>query len=126
MSSINHQNEQELETIYILELSCDIYPDLRRVKVSFLLSPFLENPNATLILINQEKEELVSVNIVNIFNQVNEITLHIPANRNKPGEYMVKMDLFSVQEEMTGDEENQEVNFKTIPIRSKSSTFSIK
>ena len=89
MDSINNQNDQELDTIGILEFSSELYPDLRRVKVNFLLSSFLENPNASLTLFNQDKEELVSVNIVNIFNQANEITLHIPANRTKPGEYFI-------------------------------------
>jgi predicted SnoaL-like aldol condensation-catalyzing enzyme len=126
MDPTNHHNDQELEMIDILEFSCEIYPDLRRVKVNFLLSSFLENPNASLTLINPEKEELVSVNIVNIFSQANEITLHIPANQNRPGEYQVKMDLFYLQEEMIGDEEDQEVSIKTIPIRSRLSTFSIK
>lgn len=126
MDSTNHPRDQKMEMIEILEFSCDIYPDLRRVKVNFTLSSFLENPNASLVLCNQGNEELVSVNIVNIFSQANEITLHIPANQNQPGEYTVKMDLFYVQEDIDGNEENQEVRIRTIPISSSSSTFSIK
>jgi predicted SnoaL-like aldol condensation-catalyzing enzyme len=126
MNSIQNQNIQALEPIDILEFNCEIYPDRRRVKVFFQLSSFLVNPNASLILLNQDNEELVSVNIVNIFSQSNEITLHIPEQRNKPGEYSVNMDLFYVQEELIGDQEDQEVKIKTIPITSSSITFTIK
>jgi hypothetical protein len=115
----------EMDDIEILEFSSELYPDQRRVKVVFNLSPFLVNPNASISLNNPEGDTLTSVNIVNIFSSDNEITLHIPANQNTPGIYTVNIDLFYVQEESGTGSQVDHISLKTIPLGSSSSTFSI-
>jgi hypothetical protein len=123
-NSTDNQNDQKLDKIDILECTLGIYPDLRRVKVNFLLSSFLNNPDASLALINQDDEVITTVNIINIFSQENEITLHIPFGQNKPGDYMVEINLFYVQEEENSNED-QEISLKTIPIQTVTRSFSI-
>jgi predicted SnoaL-like aldol condensation-catalyzing enzyme len=116
--------DQQMVKIEVLELSGKIYPDHRRVKVTFLLSAFQKNPNASIRLLNQNSERLAEVNIVNIFSQANEITLHIPANQNKPGDYKIELDLYYVQEEEIPGADDQ-VSLKTIPLKSISTSFSL-
>ena len=123
-SPTTSNSDQDLEEIKIVEFSSEVYTDQRRIKVNFTLSPFLENPNASIKLINQDNNLLTEVNIVNIFSSANEITLHIPANRNKPGDYRIELDLFYIREEEPQDADEQAA-LKTIPIKSVSTTFSL-
>jgi len=116
--------EQPIQDIEILEFSSEIYPDHRRVKVTFALSDFQVNPNASIKLTNQNGDRLAEVNIINIFSHANEITLHIPANQNKPGDYKIELDLFYVQEEEIPGADDQ-VSLKTIPLKSVSTTFTL-
>lgn len=114
---------QQQDEIEILEFTSEVYPDRRRVKVEFLLSAFLVNPNASLTLISPAGEVLASVNIVNIFSQANEITLHIPASRNHPGEYRIEMELFQILEADNPESGQDAITLKTIPLRSKAIQF---
>jgi hypothetical protein len=115
----------QMEDIEILEFASEIYPDHRRVKVNFLLSPFQTNPNASLALFSPEGEKLASVNIVNIFSPANEITLHVPANQNSPGVYRIEMDLFYLREEESPGPESNAISLSTVPIKSKTTSFSL-
>ncbi len=123
-SEANSRSDQELEKIEILGISNEVYPDQRRVKVNFSVSSFLENPNASLKLFNQENTLLTEVNIVNIFSSTNEITLHIPAGQNKPGDYRISLELFSLSEEEIPDSDHQ-VSLETIPLQSSSTSFTL-
>ncbi len=120
---LTHQ-DQPLQEIEILEFSSEIYPDHRRVKVTFTLSDFQVNPNASIVLMNQNSDRLAEINIINIFNRANEITLHIPANQNKPGDYKIELDLFYVQEEEIPGADDQ-VSLKTIPLKSVTTFFTL-
>lgn len=116
--------DQQLQEIEVLEFSCEIYPDRRRVKVTFTLSDFQVNPNASIVLMNQNSDRLAEINIINIFSRANEITLHIPANQNKPGDYKIELDLFYVQEEEIPGADDQ-VSLKTIPLKSVTTSFTL-
>ena len=116
--------DQQLQEIEIVEFSSEIYPDHRRVKVTFLLSAFQKNPNASIKLLNQNNDQLTEVNIVNIFSQANEITLHIPVNQNKPGDYRIELDLFYIQEEKIPGADDQ-VSLKSIPLKSVTTSFTL-
>lgn len=116
--------DQPMQEIEILEFSSEIYPDHRRVKVTFTLSAFQVNPNASIVLMNQNSDRLAEINIINIFSQANEITLHIPANQNKPGDYKIELDLFYVQEEEIPGADDQ-VSLKTIPLKSVTTSFTL-
>ena len=118
------QKVQQLHPIEVVEFSSEIYPDRRRVMVTFQLSAFQVNPNASIKLLNQNGERLAEVNIINIFSQANEITLHIPVNQNKPGDYKIELDLFYIQEEEIPGADDK-VSLKTIPLKSITTSFTL-
>ena len=68
---------------------------------------------------------MVSANMVNIINPENEITLHLPKNKNQPGEYSVTLELFSLAEEETGAEDGPKVTLKQTNIKSSSCSFTL-
>ncbi len=109
----------------ILEITTEPYPDKRRIKVLFRLSSFSSAPNVSINLTNEDNEILVTANMVNIFNPENEITLHLPANKNQPGEYTVTLELFSLKEEETGAEDEPKVTLKQTNIKTRSCSFSL-
>jgi predicted SnoaL-like aldol condensation-catalyzing enzyme len=118
------QKDQQFQAIEVVEFSSEIYPDRRRVMVTFQLSAFQVNPNASLKLLNLNGDRLAEVNIINIFSQTNEITLHIPVNQNKPGDYKIELDLFYIQEEEIPGADDQ-VSLKTIPLKSVTTSFTL-
>ena len=89
------------------------------------MSSFLEGPNALITLSNEENQELTSVNIVNIFTLENEFTLHIPGNKNLPGNYIVNVEVFYVEEEEIEQDGEQRLSFKQSLVDSASTSFSI-
>ncbi len=109
----------------ILEITAQPYPDKRRIKVMFRLSSFSSAPNGTITLVNKKDELLVTADMVNIFDLETEITLHLPANKNQPGEYSVTLMLFSLTEEETEDENGPKVALKQTDIKSSSCSFTL-
>ena len=109
----------------ILEISAEPYLDKRRIKILFRLSSFASAPNASINLTNEDNQLLVSANMVNIFSPDNEITLHLPENKNRPGEYTVTLDLFSLVEEETDAEDGLKVILKQTNINSSSCSFAL-
>ena len=109
--------------IEILSLEANPYPDKRRVKVIFKLSPFTQGPNALISLVDNVGKLIASVNIVNIFVPENEITLHVAEKDTLTGVYEVKLDLFHIiEEEIEG--EDQHVRIQQSPITSAAVSFS--
>jgi hypothetical protein len=113
------------DDIKILSFDAEPYPDGRRVKVKLLLSSFLQGPNALINLSNEENQELTTVNIVNIFSPENEITLHFPGNKKRPGSYSVNVEVFYVEEEEIEQDGEQRLSFKQSLVDSASISFSI-
>lgn len=109
----------------ILELRAEPYPDKRRIKILFRLSSFSAAPNAEVSLVNAENEPLVSANLVNIFSTENEITLHLPAKKNQPGDYTVTLDVFSLVEEEIEDGDGPQVRLEQSNLKTRSCTFSL-
>jgi len=109
----------------ILELTAEPYPDKRRIKILFRLSSFSSSPNAEISLVNTENEPLVSANLVTLFNTENEITLHLPANRNQPGKYTVTLDVFSLVEEEIEDADGPKVRLEQSNLRTRSCSFTL-
>jgi len=125
MNSSSPKAPSAQDDIKILSFDAEPYPDDRRVKVKLLLSSFLEGPNALITLSNEENQELTSVNIVNIFTLENEFTLHIPGNKNLPGNYIVNVEVFYVEEEEIEQDGEQRLSFKQSLVDSASTSFSI-
>lgn len=109
----------------ILDITAEPYPDKRRIKILFRLSSFSSAPNISITLTNEDKETLVTANMVNIFSLENEITLHLPANKNQPGDYTVTLELFSLKEEETGAEDGPKVILKQTNTKSSSCSFTL-
>jgi len=109
----------------ILEITAEPYPDQRRIKVLFRLSSFATAQNASVTLVNEDNQLLVSANLVSIFNPENEITLHLPENKNQPGEYSVTLELFTLAEEETDSENGTEIKLKQTNIKSSSCSFTL-
>jgi len=109
----------------ILEISAEPYSDKRRIRVLFRLSSFSSAPNVSIKLTNEDNEILVSADMVNIIHPENEITLHLPANRNQPGDYFVTLDLFSLTEEETTTANGPEVTLTQTNIKTRSCSFSL-
>ena len=109
----------------ILEITAEPYPDQRRIKVLFRLSSFATAQNASVTLVNEDNQLLVSANLVSIFNPENEITLHLPENKNQPGEYSVTLELFTLAEEETDSENGPEIKLKQTNIKSSSCSFTL-
>jgi len=109
----------------ILEITTEPYPDKRRIKILFRLSSFASAPNVSIKLTNEDNEILVTANMVNIFNPENEITLHLPANKNQPGKYTVTLELFSLTEEETDAEDGPKVKLKQTNLKTRSCSFSL-
>ena len=109
--------------IEILSLEAIPYPDGRRIKVIFQLSPFTKEPSALITLADDDGHIIASVNIVNIFTSENEITLHVAEKDALSGSYEVKLNLFHItEEEIEGDE--QHVRIMQSPITSTAVSFS--
>jgi len=113
------------DNIKIISFAAEPYPDGRRVLVRLLLSSFLEGPNATINLSNEENQELATVNIVSIFSPENEITLHIPGNKKLPGDYKIDVEVFYAKEEEIEQDGEKRLSFKQSLVDSASTSFSI-
>jgi hypothetical protein len=111
--------------VEIIELAAEPYQDLRRVKVHFRLTYFQQPPNASLVLFGVEGEEVAAVDIVNITHPDNEVTLHIPRNQSKKGEYKIELTLFQLEERETGTDEEGEIKLVTQKENSKQITFTL-
>jgi hypothetical protein len=111
--------------ITILELSAELYPDQRRVKVAFRLSGYRKSLGAAIILTDPTQEEIASANIVNIFIPQNEITLHIPNSRVKPGDYSLTLSLFTLQEVESEREPGKVADLRSVSLDRKSISFTL-
>lgn len=109
----------------ILDITAEPYPDRRRIKVLFRLSSFSSAQNVSITLVNEINELLVTANMVNIFIPENEITLHLPLNKNQPGKYTVTLELFSLTEEETTGDDEPKVKIKQTNIKNRSCSFSL-
>ena len=112
------------QEIKIQSIEAELYPDGRRVKVTFTLSSFTNGPNASVTL-SSNKTQIASVSIVNIFVPENEITLHIPGSHVKSGTYHVDLELFFIIEEEIEDQGELKIRLQQSQIDSASVSFTI-
>jgi hypothetical protein len=109
--------------VEIIDFSAEPYQDQRRVKVNFRLSYFQEPPNATLVLRDDDGEEIASVEVVNIIHPENEITLHIPPSQVCQGEYHIEITLFHLEEVAVEGQGDGEAELNTQTLTSRRTTF---
>jgi hypothetical protein len=111
--------------VNILELNAEPYPDGQRVKVSLVLSSCQESPNVMITITDQKDHPLTSTNIISVFSQENEITMHLPERKRQPGTYQVKAEVYSMEEieiEKNGD---RLVELIQSPLTSSSTSFTV-
>jgi len=120
--STSSTNEDQIK---IKAFIAEPYPDGRRVKIKLLLSSFQRGPDAEIKISDQDNLQLASVNIVSIFSQENEITLHIPGNHNKPGSYNASVEVFYIEEKEIEQEGGGQLDFKQTLIDSALTSFTI-
>jgi hypothetical protein len=111
--------------IKIIDLLVEPYQDLQRVKVNFRLPYFQEPLNASITLNKMDGKELASVDVVNLIQPENEVTLHIPKPHVQDGEYQVELVLFRVDNREDLGKENSDIHFNTQVLTSRTVTFSI-
>lgn len=109
----------------IINLTAEPYEDHRRVRVTFRLSFFQEPPNAAITLFGVEGEEITSVDVLNIFQTENEVTLHIPKARGHQGEYKVELTLFKLKERKARVDEDGEVKLSTQNLSTRTIAFTL-
>jgi hypothetical protein len=111
--------------IKIIDLQAEPYQDLRRIKVNFRLPYFQEPLNATITLNRMNGEVLTSVDVVNLFQPQNEVTLHIPGSKVQEGDYQVELVLFRVEEHEAESKEKGDIQLTTQLLTSRTIKFSI-
>jgi hypothetical protein len=77
------------------------------------------------MITNEAGETLAAANLVNITSPDNEITLHLPAHKNQPGEYSVTLELFSLIEQENEGDEGPPVKLIQTKLKSSSCSFPI-
>jgi hypothetical protein len=111
--------------IEIVSFTVEPYEDHRRFKVNFRLSFFQDPPNASIALFGVEGEEIASVEVVNIYQPDNEVTLHIPKSSARKGDYRAELTLFSLEERKARPDETGEVRLITQNISTSTFTFTL-
>jgi hypothetical protein len=108
----------------IIDFQAEPYADQRRIKVTFRLSFFQEPPNAAISLFDHQGVVITTVDLVNITDPENEITLHIPRSVNSNGEFELELTLFKLEEREAQPDEKGEVKLATHKLSSRRIPFS--
>jgi hypothetical protein len=83
---------QPPELIRFRDVSTNIYPDKRRIRVKVGVTPFQERPNLELEAFNHTGESVASASVIGMNNPFMELTLHIRGELS-PGDYVLKLHL---------------------------------
>lgn len=73
--------------IRFIRLAAEPYPDGRRVRVNFALTPFLQPPNIVLSILDSAGEEVAHASIIEAIEDETSFTLHL--RRPSPGSQYV-------------------------------------
>ncbi|HDD54827.1 MAG TPA: hypothetical protein ENG59_01115 [Chloroflexi bacterium] len=111
--------------VEIVDFRAEPYSDRARVKINFRLSFFQTPPNAAIVLLGEKGEEIASVDLVNIIQPENELTLHTPKPLPSKGEYQLELTLFNLEERKARPDETGEVKLGTQKLSSKRITFTL-
>ncbi len=81
------------DEIRIRSLRAEPWPDGMRVRVYFEIDPFQKRPNAEIRILDEEDEELASLNVIETMDRKMEFTMHM--RRGDPrGRFQVDAVLF--------------------------------
>ena len=108
------------DEIHIRKLEYQLYPDNRRVKVTFEISAFLKRPNIEILLTNQDGKQVSQFSVVEAIETNMDFTLHIRES-NPSGTYTLTMNLFyaDLPEPEELEKEPDDVLLKDLIIKNK-------
>ncbi len=101
MDQIEFKNSNEVpqppSNVELEEISAELYPDHKRLRVRISLTPFQKKPSAEVIVKDPEGHLVKSAHIVQITEPESEITIHLP-QRIPAGTYQVFVRAFYLVE----------------------------
>jgi hypothetical protein len=89
--------------VRIRELKAQPWVDGQRVGVYLEIDPFQKRPNAEISILNDQREEVASVSIIETIDRKMELTMHLRGVK-APGNYTIQATLFYA--EQNDDEDN--------------------
>ena len=84
------------ESVRILKLKVDPFPDGKRVRLMVELTPFQKKPSGDIFITNQENEIVTSASFIEAITSKFDMTLHLRSHQ--PGLYIAKLTLFYISE----------------------------
>ncbi|NOH13845.1 MAG: hypothetical protein HND51_19560 [Chloroflexi bacterium] len=105
------------DEVRIRSLEAEPYPDGKRVKVSFAVTPFQQRPNIEINILEAGGEPVAELSVVEALEPSMDFTMHI-RQPEPSGDYTAKMRLFyseidAYEENNPGDESATEILDKT-------------
>lgn len=88
------------------------YPDGRRVKLNFTLTPFLERPSVEAFVTNASGQEVASLSLIEAMDTDFDFTIHLRGPQPQ-GEHTLRLVLFYTQNDDTPTESRQVVTEET-------------
>ncbi|MBE0409226.1 MAG: hypothetical protein IBX69_05770 [Anaerolineales bacterium] len=92
--------------VRIRQFQVNPWSDGKRVSVYLELSPFQQNPNGEIKVINADGDEVASLSIIETIDPKNEFTIHLRRAETK-GEYTVTVNIFYVDPDYEDEAEKQ-------------------
>lgn len=102
MNQIQFTNSNDIpqppSDIELEEISAELYPDHKRLRVRIRLTPFQKKPSAEVIVKDQEGHLVKTAHLVQVLEPVSEITIHLPS-QIPAGSYQLFVRAFYLSEE---------------------------
>ena len=89
----NNPNLLPPEKVRVEKVSATPYPDGRRVKVAVELSPFREQPDLDIDILDAQGRAVAGVNVIGVMNFRTAFVLHLRGVAEPAGDYTVRVHL---------------------------------
>lgn len=80
------------EEVRIRDLSVQLLPDGRRVRLGLNITPFLEPPSIEAVIRDRHGDEITSATVIGAVTPEMEITLHL-RGEGDPAQYLLELEL---------------------------------
>lgn len=80
------------EEVRIRELSVDLLPDGRRLRLGLAITPFLEPPSIEAVVRDEDGKEITSATVIGAVTPEMEMTLHL-RGEGDPSKYLLELEL---------------------------------
>jgi hypothetical protein len=99
------------DEIRITELRAEAWPDGRRVKISLSITPFQKRPNAELIILDGNGNELAQASIIESIERHMELTLHMRGPELiRPFSLQAELFYTDIEEQLDPQQEARPIN----------------